>query len=221
MKIKFDFNFLLLVFLSLLFITIQSCDPKDGCNDENNDSTNVVRKPNIYLYPENETDLNVFISFPLGGEIITSLPAYNDGWSVHVDTSGMINGEYDYLFYESIQPDIWQDNDGWIVEKKDLHNFFSANLSGYGFRGREIDDFMKYWIPRLNDHEYYLIYPQVQSIIDQVVMLNTSVRPDNVLRLFYVIKGTEVDNYNVTAPEINSSFKREGFFITEWGVILK
>ena len=82
-------------------ISFQSCKPDD-------DEPTPVKKPNVYIYPQEKTTMNVKLDFPEGGEIIESIPDYGKGWNITVDTNGLIDNSYSYLFYESIQPDIWQ-----------------------------------------------------------------------------------------------------------------
>jgi hypothetical protein len=113
-----------------------------------------------------------------------------------VDTSGIINNHYEYLFYESKQPDVWQRNEGWIIKRSELETFFKDNLLKHGFYGREIKDFIDYWIPRLTDFEYYEIYPQESTIIEKVVRLEISKTSKNVLRVYYLIKGVSSDSNN-------------------------
>jgi hypothetical protein len=124
------------------------------------------------------------------------------------------------LFYESTQPDIWQRNYGWIIKTDELESFFRKNLTNYGFNEREINDFIDYWILRLDDYAFYSIYPQTRDIIDDVIQLDFSRQPENILRLFYVIKGHNQFQDKLTAPTIDN-FRREGYSVAEWGVILK
>lgn len=179
----------------------------------------MLYKPNIYIYPTLSIKLNLEITFPLGGSITESIPKYNDGWSVSVDPNGLIDNKFEYLFYESVQPDLFQYNQGWCVPKIDLKQFFEKNMNLYNFSSNEIADFNEYWIPRLTDHEYYIIYPQTNEIIDKIIKLNLSTQPDNINRLFYGIVGID-RNTEIEAPSI-VSFTRNGFFIMEWGVFLK
>jgi hypothetical protein len=204
----------------LISTPFQSCKPHepecDTCNRI------VVYKPNIYLYPTERSQISVNLTFPNGGKIITSIPFYGDGWVVDVDTSGFINNEYNYLFYESEQPDVWQLNEGWIIRRSDLKTFFSDNMLSHGFNGREIKDFTDYWIPRLINSDYYEIYPQESDIIETVIKLKISRIPDNTLKLFYVIKGASNDSdAKINMPAECNQFKRSGFCVAEWGVILK
>jgi len=212
----------------LISIPFHSCEPdededEDEVEDENeSDSLAPVRKPNIYLYPAERSRISVNLIFPIGGKIITSIPTYGNGWMVDVDTSGIINNKYEYLFYESVQPEVWQLTKGWVIKKSELKSFFTDNLFKYGFNSKEINDFIDYWIPRLIDSEYYEIYPQESSIIDIVIKLDISKTPDNILRLFYLIKGTNnPSNSKISTPSLYSHFNRNGFNVTEWGVILK
>lgn len=213
--------FIIILASILPTVFFQSCNP-DECEDEEPSTCDTcieVLKPNIYIYPEEEIQVNVWLTFPKGGAVTVSIPEYGSGWNVTVDTTGKIDEKYDYLFYESEQPDVCQMEMGWCIEKDSLTQFFIENMNEYGFKDREIDDFNDYWIPRFNSANYYLLYPQTNEIIDSVVMLNLSETPNNILRLFYVVQ--ESDNYiSMETPEI-SAFNRTGFFVTEWGVILK
>lgn len=189
-----------------------SCEPEEE---------QLVYKPNIYIYPEENLNLEVYLDFPQGGRVVASIPEYGNFWDVFVDTTGTIDNSYRYLFYESAQPDQWQRYEGWLVEQKDLELFFENNLAQYGFRGNEIEDFTDYWIPRLKSSDYYLIYPQTQDEIDPLIKLSFSIPPDNIQRLFYCIRGyDELPENPIQEPVIEETFEREGFFVVEWGGII-
>ncbi len=215
MKIRKTLNTIILIAICVIFvIPFQSCNP-----DRRKRREPLVYKPNIYIYPEKNVQLEVTIEFPLGGEIINSIPVYNKGWNIGVDTNGLIDNKYSYLFYESRQPDVWQNTEGWIVTASELEAFFRDNMKEYGFDGQEINDFIEYWIPRLNFYRYYSVYPQTIDLIDDVIRLNFSKEPDHILRLFYLVEGSDLVPDKLTDPEIET-FTRKGFFVTEWGVIL-
>ena len=178
-------------------------------------------KPNIYLYPEEEITIDVVIDFPHGGEVTTSIPDYGNGWkNLQVEPSGLINGKYNYLFYESANPDLSQYNEGWIIAQGELELFFVKNMASSGFNEQEITDFTVYWLPLLKDYSYYAIFPQYNEQLDRIIQLNFSQKPDNILRLIYTLKGLRDNDLVLQEPEI-PKFKREGFFVVEWGVIRK
>lgn len=177
----------------------------------------IVYKPNIYIYPEKTIELCVNLSFPNGGSLITSIPQYSNGWCVNVEPSGKINGNYDFLFYESIQPNIWQKENGWVIKKENLTGFFIGNMKAYGFNTNEIDDFIEYWIPLLSNSNFYTIYPQTKGIIDQVIKLDFSEQPKNINRLFYVIE--EVEKAKELPKPLIEAFDKESYYVNEWGVV--
>jgi len=180
----------------------------------------VVLKPNIYLYPTENMHLSVTLSFPLGGTMLTSIPEYKSGWNISVEPSGKIDNAYTFLFYESAQPSVWQTKAGWQVHKTELTHFFTTNMTSYGFSKQEITDFIDYWIPLLVDKEYYTIYPQTNKEIDQAISINFSTSPDNIMRLFYLIKGFNNKPAQELEEPVIPGFERNGFHVTEWGVLL-
>jgi len=60
-----------------------------------------IAKPNIYIYPVEETEVTVRLAFPAGGGMTVSDPPYGEGWTVTVTPDGTINGERTFLFYEA------------------------------------------------------------------------------------------------------------------------
>ena len=137
-------KYLALLFIAITYLTtastLQSCK-KDNIDPDNDCDTCVVAyKPNIYLYPTEKTQLTVNLKFPKGGKVIKSIPEYGKGWNASVDTNGLINDSYTYLFYESSQPDIWQREYGWTIKVDKLDLFFRKNLTNYGFKAHEIED---------------------------------------------------------------------------------
>ncbi len=180
----------------------------------------MVLKPNIYLYPEETIELDVDIVFPSGGRVTQSVPDYNDGWHITVEPSGIIDGQFECLFYESLQPDYGQYAAGWVVIREQLEGFFRNNMGQTGFNQKEIDDFIEYWIPILTEYPYYAIYPQYRGELEEMVKLEFSAQPESLIRLIYSVRGLEDNNLNIQEPVI-PPFTRDGFTVTEWGVILK
>ncbi|MEA3392136.1 MAG: hypothetical protein U9Q91_04065, partial [Candidatus Marinimicrobia bacterium] len=131
-----------------------------------------VDKPNIYLYPTKKTRMTVTLDLPEGGRVTESIPAYPKKWkNIRVKPDGTINNKYDFLFYEADLPGDWQFDKAWVVAQKNLKFFFEMNLRDYGFNKKEIADFIEWWIPRLKDKPYYIMYPQHTAKINSIVPL--------------------------------------------------
>ena len=173
-----------------------------------------VDAPNIYLYPETESDISVALDFPNGGYVKLSDPPYNNGWNVSVAPEGLIDGEYDYLFYKAIFPTQPHTNEGWLLTRANLEAEFRTILAEQGFIGREIDDFVEYWVPLFNDAPYYGVYPQdVESFVE----LNISPQPENTLRVFLLVLPYE-QPVTIPVPREYDHFNRDGFTVAEWGI---
>jgi len=211
-----------LIFAFSIIVIISGC--KNSLTESNpcdDDSSNViVYKPNIYIYPTESLNLKVNILFPHGGRVTTSIPIYDTKWDVTVQSNGIIDDEYQYLFYECNVPDLFQKKEGWVINKKNLNSFFINNMNISGFNTKEIKDFTDYWIPKLNEFDYYEIYPQYCLDIEKMIILKFSKEPDNIFRLFYYIKGIHNNQFKLKQPIIEKS-KREKYYIMEWGVIIK
>jgi hypothetical protein len=192
--------------------TTAYADP-DSCNNFGP----YIRKPNIYLYPTGKINLDIQLIFPNGGVIIESVPKYEDGWKIEVLPSGLINNQFDYLFYEARIPDLLQKEYGWIVNGPYLSIFFMNNLDSLLFSKKETNDFLEYWIPLLDKTKTYVIYPQFNKDLEEIVQIELSVAPDNLIRVVYLIEESN-EKITIDTPQI-PSFIREGFTVLEWGVI--
>jgi hypothetical protein len=177
-----------------------------------------VAKPNIYIYPIEETEVTVRLVFPSGGEITVSDPPYDDGWTVDVTPEGTIDGDHTFLFYEGWSPGRVQHSEGWVVPREELEEFFRENLAATHFFEHEIEDFVEFWVPRLVDHPYFAIYPQYNPIYDEMVGLEVEPEPWTVIRLAYVVRGLE-EEFELM-PAAIPAYEIGGFTIHEWGVVL-
>jgi len=210
--------FLILAFLPVLLLFNCKKDTSSITGISDSDSLGpIVRKPNIYIYPIEAIDLSIQVSFPNGGQIIESIPAYNGAWEINVLPSGLINNQYEYLFYEARIPELLQRDFGWVINGAGLSSFFRNNLDSLMFSMKEISDFIEYWIPLLDTEKNYIIYPQFNDDLNEIVQLKFSKTPDNVIRVFYLLEEYR-EGKLVKIPQI-PSYKRESFTVLEWGVV--
>ncbi len=175
-----------------------------------------IDAPNIYLYPETTTDISVNIDFPNGGQIIKSEPPYNNGWDVNVTPDGIIDGLYEYLFYETRQSIALNYQSGWLLDGTDLENEFRYLLMNLGYVGREIDDFIDYWLPRFGTTPYLAVYPQD---VESMITLTINPVPDNLLRMIFFFRPLN-ESIQLEELPLPDAIQRNGFTAVEWGGIL-
>ncbi len=175
-------------------------------------------KPVIYLYPEEQTDVSVQVNFPLGGEFTCTYPEYGDGWNVTAMPDGTLydaNGdEYYCLYWEGKSRDVMDDSKGFCVAGKDTAKFMREKLIYIGLSAREANEFIIYWLPKMQDNPYNIITLHTDDYA-RSVPLTVSPAPDTQIRVFmtYYSSDTPVD---IPEQEL-LHYERTGFTLVEWG----
>ena len=175
-------------------------------------------KPVIYLYPEEQTDVSVKVSFPYGGELTCTYPEYNDGWKVTAMPDGTlydVNGdEYYCLYWEGKSRDVMTNMTGFCVAGEDTAQFLREKLMYIGLTAREANEFIIYWLPRMQDNPYNVITLHTKDYA-RSVPLSVSPAPDTQIRVFmtYFASDTPVD---IPEQEL-TAYERNGFTLVEWG----
>lgn len=174
-------------------------------------------KPVIYLYPTETTDVSVKVL--LDGELTCTYPDYRDGWNVTASPDGTLidnatGKEYYCLYWEGESAAEWDMSKGEVVSGKDTAAFLEEKLSEIGLSPRERNEFIIYWLPRMQDNEYNYITFQTEAY-SAAVPLEVTPQPDSVLRVFMVY--ASVPEYFETQPQQFGGFERNGFTLVEWG----
>ncbi len=175
-------------------------------------------KPVIYLYPEEETDVSVQLSFPFGGELTCTYPDYGDGWNVTAMPDGTLydaNGdEYYCLYWEGDGAADLDMSRGFCVAGKDTAAFLREKLMYIGLTARDANEFIIYWLPKMQDNPYNVITLHTDDYA-RSVPLDVSPAPDTQIRVFmtYYASDTPVDIPEQTLPR----YERTGFTLVEWG----
>ena len=175
-------------------------------------------KPIIYLYPETPTKCSVKINF--NGRLTCTYPAYGEnGWqnfTAYPDGTLIFpdGKEYYALYWEGTQDVDWDFSQGFCVKGEDTANFLEWALEKQGLTRREANEFIIYWLPRMQDNPYNVISFQTDVYTDGAA-LEIEPKPDSLLRVFmaYYPSSTEVD----IAPQEFEGFDRQGFTVVEWG----
>lgn len=181
-------------------------------------------KPAIYIYPP--YPMKVSVKLETRGEITVSDPLYQPqyGWQVMAYPDGVIfesQRPYPYLYYEANLKDVEVERIGWVIQSSNLEPFLSSKLRQSGLNGKEIKDFLDYWVPRLKGvgAPYFFIHFLDEDQIEELEGLETSTPADVSIRIRAYFKPLD---YKVFVPEqkLPSPAKREGLTIVEWGGIL-
>jgi hypothetical protein len=180
-----------------------------------------VQKPAIYLYPTQQTKVSIKHSFK--GTLGTTYPAYGNGWDVIADTNGSLlntkdNRRYEYLFWDGkcqFPAAHFDYRDGFVVKKEESQAFLWKTLASIGLNNKEINDFVVYWLPQLEQHEQNFIHFRVNDDIDHSSVLTVVPQPDSWIRLFMELKPVP-EGFSIP-PQALPTCSRKGFTLVEWG----
>ena len=200
-------NKLIKVFLTctIIFMT--------GCNLFREPS----KKPVIYLYPENTTEVDVKVN--LDGKFTATYPKYNDGWKVVAEPDGTLHAldnknSYYCLFWEGVVNYTPNFSTGFVVKGSETETFLEEALTKLGLNDRERNEFIIYWLPYMQDNAYNLISFQNENYTNYAT-LDISPKPDTVIRVMMAWK--PLKESITIQPQKLDSVEREGFTVVEWG----
>ncbi len=177
----------------------------------------ITCKPIIYLYPETETQVEVKLGHP--EKLTTTYPKYNGGWRVTAKPNGdLIDAKgrnYYSLYWEGINANRYMTDEGFVVEGSKVESFLEEKLALLGLNEREAEEFIIYWLPKLEANKYNYIRFETKEEIDKDMPLEVSGNPETVIRVLMDYKGldapVEVKEQTIVTPE------RKGFTVVEWG----
>ncbi len=175
------------------------------------------KKPILYLYPEKNTNITVRLKH--SDRIRTSYPKYNNGWNVLAAPNGDLydkdNNYYYALYWEELEPTLVDFSEGFYVTKDNAISFLEEKLSIIGLNDRERNEFIMYWLPKLEKNEKSLVYFELTESRQNDNELIIEPKPDSLLRINMHIK--KVDKEVSIKAQILPTFNRVGFTVVEWG----
>lgn len=185
----------------------------------NNSIPDVAYKPIIYIYPENEMDVNVRVGYD--NLLTVSYPKYEDGWNVYAYDDGTLidkktNRELYALYYESNNKIKFEiEEDGFVVKGSDSSTFLEEKLQILGLNSREINEFIIYWLPILESNKYNYIRFATNEEINENMPLSVEPKPESVIRVLMTFKGLD-EKIQVKEQNLIPVI-RNGYSVVEWG----
>ena len=174
-------------------------------------------KPVIYLYPEQRMMVEAAMDFD--GQLTSTYPEYGDGWSVLAAPDGTLTDpatgrEYYCLFWEGVTDAEYDFSTGFCVSGQDTADFLEDALARLGLTDREADEFIIYWLPRMEGNAYNLISFQSTAYTNSAA-LTIDPAPDTLIRVFMAWKG--LDRPVGIPAQTLTAVERIGFSAVEWG----
>lgn len=193
---------------AFLLLGMTACGPSDPevC----------AEKPVIYLYPEQETEVSIRLDYD--GDLTCTYPEYKGGWTVTAAPDGQLLDKagqtYNYLYWEGASSLDYDFSEGFCVPGAETAAFLETALEQLGLTRKEANEFIVYWLPRMEKSPYNLISFQTSAYTDHAA-LHITPEPDTLIRVFMawqpVEQAVSIPTQALSAPE------RSGFTVVEWG----
>ncbi len=185
--------------------------------EEDNCDEQVDAKPVVYLIPENARDVTVKLDYR--GRLTSTYPAYEDGWHVRAYPDGTLvdpetGREYYCLFWEGVNDVEYDFSRGFCIRGEDTAVFLEESLARLGLNEREANEFIIYWLPRMETNPYNLIAFQ-SDVYTENAVLTVTPEPDTVIRVFMAWQKRE-EPISLAPQELHAP-ERVGFTVVEWG----
>lgn len=175
-------------------------------------------KPVIYLYPPKP----IFVTVTVGADIVESIPPYRNGWNNVLAMPGGIlkynDSYYRELYYESSVKNVTPPDNGMFIQRENLKQELSIQTQKLGLSSFESQEFVDYWLPKLQDLGKKYIFFSVLSGEEKTRTDNVTIspKPDVFIQFIAYFKGVDeifpTKPFTVVSPPI-----RTGFTAVEWG----
>ncbi|MFT5778134.1 MAG: hypothetical protein ACI837_001090 [Crocinitomicaceae bacterium] len=179
----------------------------------------ILRKPVIYLYPEEETQIT--LGMDIHGTEQFLYPKYEDQWEFTAHPSGDLQfGEntYNYLFWEAKSNDVMQldrSQPGFIVQQNEVVFFLEEKLTLANLSSKEKADFITFWGPLLVQNDLNLVHFIFNEECNHYAEMNIQPTPSSIYRI-YIVWAPISEHFEIQEQTIQAA-NRDGFHLIEWG----
>ena len=189
----------------------------DDTNQVNCFGDVTVKKPVLYLYPEEEMMVNV--TFDSKDKLLTTYPKYKNGWNILAKKDGTLidenEREYYALYWDEKINHVENFETGFYVKSEDSIKFLEEKLFEMGLNYKETNEFIMYWLPIMEqggDNLVHFHFTEDRQIQNKI---NIDPPADSLFRFSIEIK--KVNEEVIIKEQQIEKFERDGFCVLEWG----
>ncbi len=177
-----------------------------------------IDKPIIYLYPEQEISVEVKFQYP--EKLTCTYPKYENSWNVTAKPNGdLVDNKTKRnlyaLYWEGIGNLKCDKKEGFVVKKEDTINFLEEKLKVLGLNEREANEFIIYWLPKLEENPYNYIRFATTEEINKDMPVEITPKPDVFIRVLMQYEGLKKPIE--VKEQILETLERKGYVAVEWG----
>lgn len=179
-----------------------------------------IAKPIIYLYPEEITNVTVELGHP--ENTTHTYPKYQGPWRVQAEPNGDLTdlktGRHYYaLYWEGVNTvSSAKPTEGFIVKGEETISFLEEKLGELGLIEREANEFIIYWLPKLESSPYNFIRFQTLAEQNQNMPLEITPAPKTLIRVMMEYENLD-SPIKVVKQKLPKTPQRTGFTVVEWG----
>ena len=177
-------------------------------------------KPIIYLYPQGPTEVTVELGKP--ENLTHTYPKYDKLWTVIARPGGELTdsktGRHYYALYWEGKNTVStpEMTEGFVVEGKKTIPFLEEKLAKLGLTDREAEEFIVYWLPKMESNAYNYVRFQTMEEQEENMPLTVSPPPTTLIRVMMEFKVLD-EPIEVKEQVLPQTPERTGFVVVEWG----
>ena len=104
---------------------------------------------------------------------------------------------------------------GFVVKGEETASFLEEKLEILGLNEKEAEEFIIYWLPKMEHNKYNYIYFQTLEEINNYMKLEITPKPETLIRVMMEFKALE--NEVKIEEQSLQKVERKGYTVVEWG----